>query len=171
MNDDVPIWAKGIFWLCGLCNALLGAMGGYSLFSSVYWVHMRYRSHPLAPYFWAAFAVMELINVPFLSTFLLAPFQFFPVEAIRRVDALRRVGGPSWLRDSEWHALAHTGVDRNEHCSRKWSWEYGDSPLLLWSGVPALYTVASTIVLQCAATDAMEVSAPTEMVVTRTCGR
>jgi hypothetical protein len=51
-----------------------------------------------------------------------------PVEAIRRVDALRSIGGPSWLRDSEWHALAHTGVDRNEHCSRKWSWEYGDSP-------------------------------------------
>jgi hypothetical protein len=171
MNDGVSIWAKGIFWLCGLCNALLGAMCGYSLFSSVYWVHMRYRSHPLAPYFWAAFAVMELINVAFLSTLLLAAFQLFRLKpsavSMHSVASAALVGyailnGMLWLIPGSigTSIAAASGVGN-----------MGIAPLLLWSGVPALYPVASTIVLQCAATDAMEVSAPTEMVVTRTCGR
>jgi hypothetical protein len=148
MNDDVPIWAKGIFWLCGLCNALLGAMGGYSLFSSVYWVHMRHRSHPLAPYFWAAFAVMELINVAFLSTFLLAAFQFFRLKpsavSMHSVPSAALVGyailnGMLWLIPGSigTSVAPASGVGN-----------MGIAPLLLWSGVPVLYPVASTIVLQ-----------------------
>lgn len=106
----------------------------------------------------------QWINVAFLSAFLLAAFQFFRLKpsavSMHSVASAALVGyailkGMLWLIPGSigTSIAAASGVEN-----------IGIAPLLLWSGVPALYPVASTIVLQCAATDAMEVSAPTEIV-------
>ena len=126
-------------------------MGGYSLFSSVYLGSYAISIASFGSILLAAFAVMELINVAFLSTFLLAAFQFFRLKpsavSMHSVASAALVGyailnGMLWLIPGSigTSIAAASGVGN-----------MGIAPLLLWSGVPALYPVASTIVLQCAA--------------------
>jgi hypothetical protein len=112
----------------------------------------------------------SLFVVAFLSTFVLAAFQLFrlkPSAVSMHSVASAALVGYAILKDMLRLIPGSIGTSI---AAASGVGNMGIAPLLMWSGAPAFYPVASTIVLQCAAT-AMEVSAPTEMVVTRTCGR
>jgi hypothetical protein len=147
-NSAVPKWARIVLRSVGVVNACLAVLGGSGLVETTYRIVKAHKGRPVQPYFWGAFATMDLLNVIFLFALLIVAVQFIRIRT-SLIDAYaigvlilfaydESIGMMWWAGKGAAHAVAAaTGVGN-----------IGIAPFEFLFVAPYLYPLVTVVLLQ-----------------------